>query len=618
MRGYCRKRQKEKSYKMKGERKTGMFRLWELASRERALVVCSCVFAVMSVAVSFSPFLAVYFIIKELVAHLADLGSIDAGYMTRLGWVACGGAALAVALNFFALMCSHIAAFTTLYGLKLDFARHIASLPLGFHSANSTGKLRKVVDENIEKLEGFIAHQLPDLAGSFAMPLVTLAILSAFDWRLGLASLAPIAASYLVQASAFGRPSARAFMKGYQDSLEDMNNAAVEYVRGISVVKAFNQTIFSFRKFYGIIKNYGQFCLGFTMAFKTYMAVFMLVINHVYLFLIPAIIALSGSVADYGEFALASVFYLIFSVSLPTPFTKLLYVSRLGEQIADGVSRMDRVLDAVPLKETPSPRTTREYSVSFENVTFSYSGENEAAALGGVSFTAKQGEVTALVGPSGGGKSTIAHLIPRFYDVGGGAVKIGGVDVRDMSADYLMSIVSFVFQDVFLFKQSVMGNIKIGNPNATREQVIAAARAAQCSEFVERLPDGYDTVVGTKNIHLSGGQKQRIAIARAILKNAPVVVLDEATAFADPENERKIQAAFEELMKDKTTIIIAHRLTTVRGADKILVVERGKVVEDGRHDDLANAGGRYSRMWEQYIGASNWAIAGKGAEPCSA
>ncbi|MDR3280080.1 MAG: ABC transporter ATP-binding protein/permease [Synergistaceae bacterium] len=381
-----------------------------------------------------------------------------------------------------------------------------------FPYRKSTGKLRKIVDDNIEKLEGFVAHQLPDLAGSLAMPLVTLVILFVFDWRLGLASLVPVILAYLIQASAFGNSSMHTFIKNYQDSLEDMNNAAVEYVRGISVVKAFNQTIFSSRKFHGIIKNYGKFCLGFTMAFKNYMAVFLLIINHVYLFLILVIIILSGSVTDYGKFALASVFYLVFSVSLPTPFTKLLYVSRLGEQIADGIKRMDRVLDAIPLKETSSPGTTREYSVSFENVTFTYNGENEAVALKGVVFTAKQGEVTALVGPSGSGKSTIAHLIPRFYDVAEGAIKIGGVNIHDMAGDYLMSIVSFVFQDVFLFKQSVMDNIKIGNPNATREGVIAAARAAQCHEFVERLPDGYDTVVGTKNIHLFGGERQRVSI----------------------------------------------------------------------------------------------------------
>jgi ATP-binding cassette subfamily B protein len=599
-------------------RKTGMLRLWELASRKKALVICSCVLAVASVAVSFTPFLAVYYIIKELVAHFADLSALDAGTMTRLGWLACGGAAAAITLNFFALMCSHVAAFTTLYVLKLDFTRHIASLPLGFHTENSTGKLRKIVDENIEKLEGFIAHQLPDLAGSLAMPLAALAILFVFDWRLGLASLVPVILGYLIQTAAFGNSLMHVFMKKYQDSLEDMNNAAVEYVRGISVVKAFNQTIFSFRKFHGIIKNYGKFCLGFTMAFKNYMAAFLLIINHVYLFLIPVIIILSGRVTDYGGFALASVFYLVFSVSLATPFTKLLYVSRLGEQIADGIARMDRVLDAVPLKKTSLPRTTHGYSVSFENVAFTYNAENEAVALKGVSFTAKQGEVTALAGPSGSGKSTIAHLIPRFYDVAEGAIKIGGVDVRDMSTDYLMSIVSFVFQDVFLFKQSIMDNIKIGDPNAAREQVIAAARAAQCHEFVERLPDGYDTVVGTKNIHLSGGERQRVVIARAILKNAPVIVLDEATAFADPENEQKIQAAFEELMKDKTVIIIAHRLSTVRGADKILVVERGRIVEEGRHGDLVNAKGRYSRMWEQYTGAVSWTIAGKGAGSCPA
>jgi ATP-binding cassette subfamily B protein len=358
--------------------------------------------------------------------------------------------------------------------------------------------------------------------------------------------------------------------------------------------------------------------MGYTTAFEPYMAAFMLVINHVYLFLIPVIIALYGGVADYGEFALASVFYLVFSVSLATPFTKLLYVSRLGGQIADGIARMDRVLDATPLRETSSPRTTREYSVSFEGVSFSYDGENETAALKGVSFTARQGEVTALAGPSGGGKSTIAHLIPRFYDIGEGAVKIGGLDVREMSSDYIMSIVSFVFQDVFLFKQSILDNIKIGDPKATREQIIAAAGAAQCHEFVERLPDGYDTVVGTKNIHLSGGERQRVVIARAILKNAPIIVLDEATAFADPENEQKIQAAFEELMKDKTVIIIAHRLSTVRGADKILVIEKGRIVEEGRHDSLVNAGGRYKRMWEQYSGTVNWTITGKGAKPCSA
>jgi ATP-binding cassette subfamily B protein len=589
--------------------KTGMARLWELAFRKKILVAGSCLFSVASTALSFSPFIAVYYLIRELVIHFADLGGLDRAYMFRLGWLAAGGAAGAIFLNFIALMCSHVAAFTTLYGLKLEFTRHIASLPLGFHTENSTGKLRKVVDENIEKLEGFIAHQLPDLAGSVAMPIFTLVILFVFDWRLGLASFVPIIISYLIQMIAYSGKNAQIFVNKYQNSLEDMNNAAVEYVRGISVVKAFNQTVYSFRKFYGTIKEYGEYVLKYTLNWEILMVLFLLIINHVYLFLIPVIVLISGNVTDYPAFALASVFYLIFSVSLPTPFTKLMYVSQNGKMILNGIERMDKVLDTSPLAEAAFPKTAAEYSVAFDRVTFTYNDEGEAIAIQDVSFTAKQGEVTALVGPSGGGKSTLAHLIPRFYEVAEGAVKIGGVDVRDMSGEYLMSIVSFVFQDVFLFKQSIMDNILIGNKNASREDVIAAAKAAQCHEFVEKLPDGYDTVIGTRNIHLSGGERQRIVIARAILKDAPIIVLDEATAFADPENEQKIQKAFEELMKNKTVIIIAHRLSTVRGADKIVVIDKGRLAEEGVHDTLVQAGGRYSRMWEQYTGAMNWALA---------
>jgi ATP-binding cassette subfamily B protein len=594
-----------------------MARLWELALRKKALVVSSCVLSVASVAVSFVPFVVVYYIIREIVAGFAGAGGFDGEFMTKLGWMACGGAAAAILLNFFALMCSHVAAFSTLYELKVEFARHLAALPMGFHTENSTGKLRKVVDENIEKLEGFIAHQLPDLVGSFAMPFITLAILFVFDWRLGLASFVPIVLCYLIQGIAFSSKNAQIFMNKYQDSLEDMNNAAVEYVRGIFVIKAFNQTIYGFRKFYQTIKAYGDYCVNYTKEFEIFMELFLVIINHVYLFLMPVIILLAGGAMDYGTpdygaFALAAVFYLIFSVSLPTPFIKLMYVSQNGRMILGGIERMDAVLDSPPLPETTSPKTVTEYSVSFENVRFSYNktdAEDTAAAIEDVSFTAKQGEITALVGPSGGGKSTLAHLIPRFYELTDGAIKIGGIDVRDMAHDYLLSIVSFVFQDVFLFKQSVLDNILIGNKNATREEAVAAAKAAQCHEFIEALPHGYDTVIGTRGIHLSGGERQRLVIARAILKNAPVIVLDEATAFADPENEREIQKALEHLMKDKTVIIIAHRLSTVRGADKIVVIDRGRVAEEGRHDTLARAGGRYSRMWEHYTGALEWTLA---------
>jgi ATP-binding cassette subfamily B protein len=593
--------------------KTGMARLWELALRKKALVLISCVLSVLSVALSFVPFIAVYYIIRELVTRFANLGSLDTAYMIRLGILAAGGAVSAVLLNFIALMFSHVAAFTTLYKLKLEFTSHIAALPLGFHTENSTGKLRKIVDENIEKLEGFIAHQLPDLAGSFAMPVFTLAILFVFDWRLGLASFVPIIAAYLIQMIAFSGEAAQVFVNKYQNSLEEMNNSAVEYVRGISVVKAFNQTIYSFRKFYQTIKEYGVFCFNYTTGFEIYMELFMTVISQVYLFIIPVIILISGGAglagsSGYAAFALTSVFYLIFSVSLSTPFTKLVYVSHNGKLILTGIERMDKVLDTPPLAETAAPKTVTEYSVCFDQVSFTYNEEGEAIALQDVSFTAQQGEVTALVGPSGSGKSTLAHLVPRFYEAASGAVKIGGVDIREMKSEYLMSIVSFVFQDLFLFKQSIMDNILIGNKNASREAAIAAAKAAQCHDFVEKLPQAYDTIIGTKNIHLSGGEKQRIVIARAILKDAPVIVLDEATAFADPENEQKIQKAFEGLMKNKTVIIIAHRLSTVRGADKIVVIDKGRLAEEGTHDTLVKARGRYSRMWDQYSGAMNWRL----------
>jgi ATP-binding cassette subfamily B protein len=593
----------------KTKQKQGASRLLELTLTKKALIFTSAVLAVLSAVVSFAPFIAVYFIIEELSLHINDLSSLNGGYMISLGWLAGGGAILAIALNYGALMCSHVAAFKTIYRLKLDFAEHIASLPLGFHGENSTGKLRKIANENIEKLEGFIAHQFPDLFSTFAAPITAVVLLFVFDWRMGLCLFIPIILLFAVQSFFTGGKRGRETMKKYQDSLEDMNNAAVEYVRGVSVVKAFNQTVFSFRKFYDSIKIYGEWVLKYTKSFKPAMVIFLAVLQNLYLFLIPLIILLSGKVTDYPAFALSAIFYIIFSMALPGLFMKIMYVSQGSRQIADGIARMDKIMDVPPLPAASNPKTVSEYSVSFENVFFSYNGEGEQTALNGVSFTAKQGEITALVGASGSGKSTIAHLVPRFYDVNSGAVKIGGADVREMDGDYLMSIAGFVFQDVFLFKKSVFENILIGDPAAPRERVVAAAKAAMCDEFVEKLPQGYDTVIGSDGIRLSGGERQRVVIARAILKNAPILVLDEATAFADPENEQKIRAALSALIKDKTVIIIAHRLSTVKDADKILVIDKGKVVEEGTRDALLKADGPYRRMWEQYCRAADWAIA---------
>lgn len=588
--------------------KTGTARLMELAATKKPLVIWAAILAALASIVSFVPYLAIYYIIREIVRVYPDFASLDAPRTIGLGWIAFGGVLGNIFLYFGALMCSHFAAFGTLYELKVNFASHIAKLPLGFHLTFGSGKLRKVMEENIEKIEGFIAHQLPDLVASLVAPVVMLAILLAFDWRFGLAALAGIAIAFIIEFKGYGNEDAKAMMAKYQTALEDMNNASVEYIRGISVVKAFKQTVYSFRRLHETIKAYTGFVIPFALSWENYMAGFTTVINNIYLFLIPVGILIGSHVTDYAAYAMTFIFYLLFVPSISTVMMKIMYVSHSGMQITGGIERMDDVLHREALPETDHPKTCRGCEVEFREVSFSYDEDKGNSALTLVSFTANQGEITAIVGPSGGGKSTIAHLIPRFFDVTGGSIRIGGVDIREMKLDYLMEKVSFVFQDVFLFKQSVMDNIRIGNQRATDEAVIAAAKAAQCHDFVVKLPQSYHTVIGARGVHLSGGERQRIAIARAIVKDAPIIVLDEATAFADPENEHLIQKAFEKLIRDKTVIIIAHRLSTVRGANKIIVMDKGRLVEEGTHDRLIRQNGKYSAMWEMYTGALEWKI----------
>jgi ATP-binding cassette subfamily B protein len=593
---------------VKQTRKKGMARLWELAGVQKGLVVMSAGLSVISTILSFVPCIAVYFIVRELIPNAGNLAGVNSALLIKYGWMAFAGAAFSFLIYFAALMCSHLAAFRTLYQIKVNFAGHLASLPMGFHTANSTGKMRKIIDENIEKLEGFIAHQIPDLAGSFTSPFLVLVLLFAVDWRFGIACFVPVVLAYLIQAAGFSGKKTKEFMLKYQDAMEDMNSSSVEYVRGISVVKIFGQSVFSFRKFYETIKTYTEFCLSYCIEFKNYMTAFLVIINNAYIFIVPAAIFFIGGTGDYAKFALSVIFYLLFSMLLPVSFTKIMYVSNKGIQIADGIERMDKIFAVNSLPEAANPQTTENNDISFENVTFSYDEENGSPAIENITFQAKQGEITALAGPSGSGKSTIAHLIPRFFDVLKGEVKIGGVNIKDMSADYLMSKISFVFQDVFLFKQSVLENILAGNKTAAKEDVINAAKTAQCHEFIEKLPNGYDTVIGDKGIHLSGGERQRIVIARAVLKDSPIIVLDEATAFSDPENEHKIQLAFEKLIKNKTVIIIAHRLSTVRGVDKIIVLDKGKIVGEGAHEALLKKNSKYKMMWDAYTNAMVWRI----------
>jgi ATP-binding cassette subfamily B protein IrtA len=600
--------------KMESERKIGMKRLWELATIEKGLVHASCLLSVLSTLASFIPFAAVYFIIKELLDSSGNTTLLDGAKLINYGWLAFTGVFLTVFLNFAGLCCSHIGAFKTLYRVRLQFITHLAKLPLGFHSTNSVGKMRKIIDENIEKLEVFIAHQLPDMAGSFAAPVILLVFLFIFDFRLGLASLVPVVLAYYVQTRSFGKTKSNQFMKLYQDALEEMNSASVEYIRGIYVIKAFNQTVFSFKKFRETIRVYTKFCLEYTNNFRQIMTVFFVLINNVYLFLIPAGILIFSGTNGGKSFAMTFIFYLILSGSFSSLFMKLMYVSSMSNEIVDGIERMDKITDVKPLPETLNPKPLNGHDIAFENVSFSYVNSKENEALTSVTFKAKQGEMTALVGASGSGKSTIGHLTARFFDVSEGRITIGNVDIRDVSPEELMENISFVFQDIFLFKQSIYENIIMGNKKAGREEVIKAAKAAQCHDFIMELPMKYETVIGTKSVHLSGGERQRIALARAILKDAPIIILDEATAFSDPENEMKIQTALGELIKNKTAVVIAHRLSTIQNADNIIVLDRGRIAEEGKHRELMEKKGKYYKMWDNYTKALTWHLVKEGDE----
>jgi ATP-binding cassette subfamily B protein IrtA len=591
--------------------KTGMARLMELAATKKPLMISSVILSALASVASFIPYIAIYFVVREVMGAFPDFKNLDLQRTIGFGWLAFGGILLNVLLYFVALMCSHLAAFGTLYELKVNFASHLAGLPLGFHMLVGSGKLRKIMDENIEKIEGFIAHQLPDLVASFVAPVVMFIILLGVDWRFGLAAVVGIVIAFTIQIKAYGNDGAKNMMMNYQSALEDMNNASVEYVRGITVVKAFKQTVFSFRRMHSAIKEYTRMVIPYTMSWENYMSAFQTVINNIYLFLIPVGILIGLHTTDYADYAATFIFYLIFVPSIASVLMKIMYVSTSGMQIIGGVERMDEILNTPPLMNPQRPKEISSHEIEFEHVSFSYTGQ-EAQALTDISFRAEENQITAIVGPSGGGKSTIAHLIPRFFDVTEGMIKIGGVDVRDMRSEYLMEKVSFVFQDVFLFKQSIMDNIRLGNQSATDAQVIAAAKAAQCHEFIEKLPEKYHTVIGAKGVHLSGGEQQRIAIARAIVKDAPIVLLDEATAFSDPENEHLIQQAFQKLMHGKTVIMIAHRLSTIRSADKIIVVDKGCLMEQCRHDGLLEKRGKYFDMWNVYTKALDWKMDRKG------
>ncbi len=585
-------------------------KLLSFAGPRRALTYAGCALSAVSMLVSFGPYVCIWFAARDLIAVAPDWGA--ASGIAAYGWWALGFAVASIAFYFVGLMCTHLAAFRCASNMRKRTTEHLMRTSLGYFDTHASGALRRVVDGCALETEGLLAHKLPDTAGSVSMILGMLVRFFVFDWRLGVACLVPVALSLACMFYMMGGRGMD-FMTRYMESLVKMNKTGTEYVRGIPVVKVFQQTVFSFRAFHDAIEEFTVLAQDYAVKWcQTPQALSLTVIGAAAAFLVPVAVLLAPGEADLARFAANFAFYAIFSAVIPTAMTRVMFMSEAFQSAADAVSRVEEVL-AAPVIEAPAdPQEPRDNSIRFEDVSFSYEGA-EAPALDHVSFEVPAGATVALVGPSGSGKTTAASLVPRFWDASSGRVLVGGVDVRRMDPRDLMGRVAFVFQANRLFSQSVLDNVRAARPEATREEVMAALEAAQCADIVEKLPEGVDTVYGAAGAHLSGGEVQRLMLARAILKDAPVVVLDEATAFADPENEVKIQAAFRRLARGRdgaprTVLMVAHRLSTVRNADKIVVLDGGRVAEQGTHDELLAAGGLYARMWTDYERAVSWRI----------
>ena len=595
----------------KTEKKEGLARLFEIAGQKKGLLILAGILSVGSAVCMLVPYWAVYEVLKELLTHGENPAASDGDDMIRWGWIAFGGLAGGLVLLYAALMSSHVAAFRILYGLRVCLSEHIGRLPLGYLNNTSTGAIKKTMDQNIEKIEGFIAHTIPDLVNVAATVAVMLAIFFSLDAWLTLVCLAVVVVSLYLQFSNFMGKRAREFMGIYYDAQEKMSASAVQYVRGMPVVKIFGQSVRSFRQFNAEIQAYKTFALKCCDTYQNGMIAFTVLLNSMVTFILPMGILLMQASPQSLSLAVVWLFFIIMGPGMASPVYKLTFLGGNTRDIDEGVKRIDRILEKKPVPEAEHPQVPTSYDVEFRHVSFSYENTEQGTrteALHDVSFIAPQGEITALVGPSGSGKSTIANLIPRFWDVEQGEIRIGGVDIRQIATEKLMDMVSFVFQDTFLFYDTLYENIAVGSPTATREKVIAAAKAAQCHDFIERLPQGYDTRIGDKGVYLSGGEAQRICVARAILKNAPILVLDEATAFADPENEYKMQMALQSLIKDKTVIVIAHRLSSVVSASQIIVMKEGRMAQCGKHEVLSVTEGVYKNMWDAYTSAYHWTL----------
>ena len=584
------------------KKQSNLSRLMEYAGGHRYLTYASWILSAVSALLALVPYYYIWLVMKEVLEVNPDFDK--AQNLAHNGWMAVIFAVIAVLIYIAGLMCSHMGAFRVATNMRIDTMEHIVRLPLGFAESFGSGKLRKIVNEASAATETYLAHQLPDKAGAIATPLGLIVLLFVFDWRLGILSLVPVILGFLIMMKMTG-PRMEQKMKEYQNALDDMSNEAVEYIRGIPVVKTFGQTIFSFKKFKDSIDRYRVWVIAYTKELRAPMMFYTAAINGVFAFLIAGgLLFTSQGVTD--EFLLNLIFYIIITPIISVTLTKIMFQSENAMIVADSLSRIDSVLNLDPLSEPREPKSPKDSSVELKNISFSYDGKKDV--LKDISLTIPAGATVAFVGPSGGGKTTLANVISRFFDPKSGSVSIGGVDVKDISKEELMNTVSFVFQNSHLVKDSVFENVRMGKQDATREEVMDALEKAQCMDIIEKLPQGVDTVIGTKGVYLSGGEQQRIAIARVMLKNSPVIILDEATAFADPDNESRVQAAFSNLSKNKTVIMIAHRLSTVADVDKIYVLADGRIAESGSGASLIEEKGLFSKMWNDYQTSVKWKV----------
>ena len=588
------------------KKRSDFSRLMGYAGNYRYFTYASWVLSAVSALVALVPFVYIWKILRDVLNAAPDYA--QAVNIPHYGWMAVLFAVLAYLIYIAALMCSHLSAFRVATNLRLEVSEHLATLPLGFTETFGSGKLRKIIHESTGAAETFLAHQLPDKYNAMATPIGLLVLLLVFDWRLGLLSLVPVALGFVIMSAMTGRRMADK-MRQYGNALESMSNEAVEYVRGIPVVKTFGQSVFSFKKFKATIDEYEKWVIAYTKELRMPMMLYTAAINGVFAFLIVGGLLFTRNGVT-SEFLLNLLFYIIITPVISLTLTRIMYMSENELVVADALARVDSVLDAEPVPENDHPRHPKDASVSLKDVHFSYDGKTDV--IKGVSLKIQPGQMVAFVGPSGGGKSTLANLICRFFDVQSGSVRVGGADVRDIPKEELMDTISFVFQNSRLLKGSILDNVRLGRAQATEAEVLAALKAAQCMDIVEKFPAGIHTVIGTKGVYLSGGEQQRIAIARAMLKNAPILLLDEATAFADPDNEAKVQAAFAQLAKGKTVLMIAHRLSTVANADCIYVVQDGQIVESGTKDELCAQNGLFARMWQDYQASVQWKVAKEG------